>query len=125
MSQGYTFCCASKLREGCVPGRYGLNTDGIVGSLYATRTDNLQTNLSVDEGFFCRKYFTEKPFIKLRKVYNLTHTNLMKMIGIEDDLRVSIALDMVRFKAGIRMLSNHTLSTDSTTRSIDYQHIEQ
>ena len=105
--------------------RYALNGKGSVGSLYNAPTDNLLPALPVNKQLLLLKDVNKTPVCKLIKVDNSNRVNLLQLIGIEDDLRVSIALNMIPVTEGIPMLHTYELPADRTIRLIDYCHVDQ
>jgi hypothetical protein len=105
--------------------RYALNRNGFVGSLYNARTDNLLTTLSINKDLLLRKDVKKIPTCKLIKVDNSNRDNLLKLIGIEDDLKVSITLGMTPVTEGTLLLHTYEVPPDRTIRLIDYHHVDQ
>jgi hypothetical protein len=105
--------------------RYALNGQGVVGSLYDARVDNLLPNLFANKSLLLQKSVNEIPACKLIKVNNSNCDNLLQMIGIQDDLRVSIALHMTPVTEGTPIIHTYELPVDRTVRLIDYYHLVQ
>jgi GTP-binding protein EngB required for normal cell division len=105
--------------------RYALKGQGAVGSLYDAWADYLLPNLSVNQNAILRRDHQETPDCKLIKVDRSNRDNLLKLIDIEDELRVSIALGIAQFTEGTLTLSNCVLPADRNIRFIDYYHIDQ
>jgi hypothetical protein len=135
MSQACVFCyhsVSSRTREknntlvsAHSTERYALNDKGDVGSLYDAWTDNVLSNLDVNRNLLLQKDANETPVCTLIKVDNTNRDNLLDMIGIEGELRISIALGISQITEGTLMLNAYELSVDRTVRVIDYCYINQ
>jgi hypothetical protein len=105
--------------------RYALNGNGVVGSLYDARTDDLLSALPVNKHLLVSKVIKETPTCNLIKVDNSNRDNLLQMIDIQDDLRLSIALNMTPVTEGTSLLHTYGLPADRTVRIIDYYYVDQ
>jgi hypothetical protein len=105
--------------------RYALNRNGDVGSLYNARTDNLLITSPINKDLLVQKDIREIPNCRSIEVYDRDHDDILKLIGIDDDLRISIALGMTTITEGTSMLHTYDLPADRTVRLIDYCRVDQ
>jgi hypothetical protein len=103
--------------------RYALNREVTVGSLYDARTDNFLSNLPVKHGFIMKVSIKKPPICLLKKVDRWSHCDLMDIIDIEDELRVSVLLGMTSATKETFLTDIYDFPGNHKVRLICYNHI--
>jgi hypothetical protein len=110
----------SLIKSSHVIERYALSNKGGVGSLYDGWTDNVLSSLSISDNFVLKEKVEETATCQLLDDETLDHEDYLKIIGIENDLWVSIALGMTSITEGTAMLYNYTLPIGRSVRFLYY-----
>ena len=105
--------------------RYALNTKGDVGSFYNAWTDDILIHPSIDKKLLTRKQVQQTPFCKLIQVMDQSCHNILKLLRIDDELRITAALNMMTTTQGISDLYLYQAPVNRTIRLISYCRIDQ
>ncbi|CAF1438780.1 unnamed protein product [Adineta ricciae] len=102
--------------------RKAIDSFGILGSFYDARRDQIVKHHQINSRIQSSEFFSSSPFCTIEKGPIDEHVNLLRLIGIQNELRLNLLLDITK-RVGIAAVLNYSRRIDEFTRFFYYSKI--